>query len=215
MNPVESSSSETLAPRRSFAIETGVVMAICLIPFVIAWAVNGGFSLRHAGEGTHRHIGQFELQNQSGTKVSSSSLAGNIWLANFIFVQCSSTCEDSNRATLKLLGDERFEQVDFVSFSVDPADAPAALARYVERFGDHKCDHWSVLAADQKTFPDVCVAMGLAKSADAVRKGQLPLSAQTYLIDRDGSVIAEFDMLNAKSRETLHKQLLQLAGNPE
>lgn len=215
MTPIEDSSPPALAPRRSLVAETGIVMAICLIPFMVAWAINGGLSLRHSDGIAQRHIGPFELQNQSGAKVSSSSLTGKIWLANFIFVQCSSTCEDVNRATLRLLHDERFSQIGFVSFSIDPEDKPAALARYLERFSDEKCDRWSVLAADQETFPDVCVAMGLAKSAEAVRKGQLPLSTQTYLIDRDGSVIADFDMLDAKGREAARNRLLQLSGNQE
>ena len=78
----------------------------------------------------------FEFTDQNGSPVNLASLSGRVWIANFVFTQCTTICPTLS-AKMALLR-RRLPQQDlrFVSFSVDPAhDDEAALTAYAARFG--------------------------------------------------------------------------------
>jgi protein SCO1/2 len=84
-----------------------------------------------------RPVGGFALINQDGAVVTVDELAGRVWVADFIFTRCTSSCPLMT-AAMKQLRDRWPANlpVRFVSISVDPGyDRPPVLRRYMQRHG--------------------------------------------------------------------------------
>jgi protein SCO1/2 len=78
----------------------------------------------------------FALTNRNGRPVTLASLAGEPWIADFVFTRCAASCPMMT-ARLARLGKELppGKTVRRVSFTVDPAhDTPEVLARYAASF---------------------------------------------------------------------------------
>ena len=82
---------------------------------------------------------QFRLVDSSGAAYGSAELAGQVYVADFIFTRCGSICPLLTRAMQSL--DERYREagvdgVRLVSISVDPAyDTPEVLRTYEQAYG--------------------------------------------------------------------------------
>lgn len=101
---------------------------------------------------THR-ISPFEFYNQDSAKVTSESLTGKIYVANFIFTTCNSICPDMvsqmKRIEKAFLGNP---QVAFLSFSVTPwIDDVKTLKKYSE-VNQISSDHWSLLTGGKEAI---------------------------------------------------------------
>ena len=83
-------------------------------------------------------VPDFRLTDQSGSVFESKQrLDGKVWVANFIFTNCSGPCPRMS-SQFRKLSSEVPATPDFrlVSFTIDPArDTPVALATYGRRFG--------------------------------------------------------------------------------
>lgn len=84
-------------------------------------------------------IPDFTLTERSGEPVGAKDLAGDVWVADFIFTRCPDVCPalSARMAALrKQLAAAGGEPVTMVSISVDPGhDTPEVLAAYAGRFG--------------------------------------------------------------------------------
>ena len=81
-------------------------------------------------------IPEFELLAQDGRVFDSRSLAGKVWVADFIFTNCPGPCPMmSSRMRQVQTATADLADVRLVSFTVDPArDTPAVLASYSQHF---------------------------------------------------------------------------------
>lgn len=91
----------------------------------------------HPGElEVYGTVPDFEFADRGGKSVRRSDLLGNVWIADFIFTNCSGTCPIMTmrmKGLLEALGD--LEGVRLVSISVDPdRDTPEALNQYADRY---------------------------------------------------------------------------------
>jgi cytochrome oxidase Cu insertion factor (SCO1/SenC/PrrC family) len=109
-----------------------------LLPRLAGWL--GG---AHVSETALERLGQygqvpdFALIERSGRTVTRADLVGKVWVANFIYTQCTETCPTQS-AELARLDAEFATAPDFrlVSITVDPAyDTPDVLAGYAKRYG--------------------------------------------------------------------------------
>jgi len=81
----------------------------------------------------------FSLVRSSGAPLSHADLAGEVWVADFIYTRCGSLCPLLSAQMAKLQSalaqHAGGAAVRLVSFSVDPLnDTPAALRAYATRF---------------------------------------------------------------------------------
>ncbi len=81
-------------------------------------------------------VGDFQLQDQTGTNFGTEQLRGRVWIANFIFTRCPTLCPRVTKrmaefeAATSTLAESRL-----VSFSIDPDyDTPEVLARYAKQY---------------------------------------------------------------------------------
>lgn len=84
-----------------------------------------------------KQIGGFALIDQDGAVVTVDELAGRIWVADFIFTRCTSSCPLMTAAMKRLRSDWPSRvPARFVSISVDPGyDRPPILRQYMQRHG--------------------------------------------------------------------------------
>lgn len=142
----------------------------------------------------------FGLVSQTGDSVHLADLRGTVWVADFIFTNCASTCPmmsaQLSRLQKALAGETRAR---LVSFSVDPArDTPERLAEYAKGYGATP-DRWLFLTGDKPQIRSLSVdgfhlSVGDATPAD-LAAGAEPVmhSTRLALVDGEGHVRGYYD----------------------
>jgi protein SCO1/2 len=118
---------------------------------VIRGALNG--SRAAAALPVLGQVGDFTLIERDGRTVAAHDLAGRVWVADFIFTRCGSSCPRMTARMAQLAADLAGRpEVCFVSFTVDPVhDSPAVLASYAESYtADPK--RWLFLTGSKETI---------------------------------------------------------------
>lgn len=157
----------------------------------------------------------FAFVDERGATVTRQSLAGKVWVANFVFTQCRTICPLLTSKMVQLM--RRLPGVDarFVSFSVDPAhDTPEVLAAYRARWAADE-PRWTLLATTPATLPPL--AAGFHVTATPGNPGDLdPImhSGVFVLVDRQGLVRGVFDSEHATDFQALERGVRVLAGEP-
>ena len=110
----------------------------------LLWACVPSIPLPDLGE-----VPAFTLLDQSGATVTRESLAGDVWVVNFIFTSCPDVCPVlSTHMTEVQKHYTGRDGLRLVSFSVDPlTDTPPVLAAYGRRF-DADPARWSFLTGE-------------------------------------------------------------------
>jgi protein SCO1/2 len=141
---------------RLLLVATGVVLAVAA--GVAAWSA---FGPREQGleEGSLERLGDygrvpdFALTERSGRRVTLADLLGTVWIANFIYTQCTETCPVQSLQIRRLQDDfAGVRDLRFVSITVDPErDTPAVLRQYAERYQAGP-GHWLFLTGPKQAI---------------------------------------------------------------
>lgn len=89
------------------------------------------------GLGVFGSVPDFSLVERSGQRVTRADFEGRIWVANFIFTNCTETCPLQSAQMARLQADlpDR-DDLRLVSITIDPErDTPAVLSEYAKRYG--------------------------------------------------------------------------------
>jgi protein SCO1/2 len=135
------------------------------------------------------NVPDFRLISQTGAPFERASLNGKIWVADFIFTHCTTSCPrmSSQMARVQSFMAE-FPDVRLVSFSVDPQhDTPEALAVYARRY-QAQPGRWFFLTGDQKTLDALDRRSFMLGDVD----GSLEHSTRFVLVDRRGRIRAYY-----------------------
>lgn len=127
----------------------------------------------------------FTLTSQSGQPFDSRSLAGNIWVADFIYTTCPGPCPRMSSHMRGIQAAVRpMPDVKLVSFTVDPKnDTPAILARYATTYHAEP-GRWFFLTGEQDALESICRNGFKLGDVD----GTMVHSTRFVLIDRQGRV---------------------------
>lgn len=95
----------------------------------------------------------FTLVDRSGRPVSRDDLRGVVWVANFIYTECTETCPTQSLQLARLQSEFRSaSDLRLVSITVDPQhDPPPVLSRYAERYSADPA-RWLFLTGDQRAI---------------------------------------------------------------
>ncbi len=143
---------------------------------------------------TFSTVPAFSLTERSGAAISNEDLKGKVWLANFIYTTCPSTCPMLS-SRFSALQDQALAsgEVRFVSFSVDPAnDTPEVMKEYASALGAKP--HWYFLTGGDEELRKVAVEgflMGYQKVPD--KEDDIIHSSKIALVDRSGKVRRFYD----------------------
>jgi protein SCO1 len=153
-------------------------------------------------------VPDFSLTDQSGRAFrSEQALDGNIWVANFIFTNCSGPCPRMTSQFRKLRDDVKDSpHLRMVSFTIDPArDTPEALATYAKNFGANP-DKWYFLTGTQKDLHHLSRDVFMLGNID----GTLEHSTRFVLVDAKSRIRGFYDSSDAESMAKLNKDLQSL-----
>lgn len=137
-------------------------------------------------------IEDFTFTNQDGEPISKKDLEGKVWVADFVFTNCADVCPPmtANMAKLQdMIKEEGLEDVEIVSFSVDPeVDTPETLKEYGKKF-NADFDNWSFLTGysqeeiERFTLENFKALVKKPESGDQVIHG-----TDFYLVDQNGDM---------------------------
>jgi protein SCO1/2 len=134
-------------------------------------------------------IPRFDLTAQNGQPFDSRTLAGKIWVADFIYTTCPGPCPRMT-SQMRELDDvvKTLPDVRLVSFTIDPAnDTPPVLAAYAKTHGASPI--WYFLTGPISTLQTL--------DRDAFKLGDidgtLQHSTRFVLVDRKGRIRAYYD----------------------
>jgi protein SCO1/2 len=147
--------------------------------------------LLFAGCSPHRDLpflGQvpaFAMISQDGKAFNSESLAGHVWIADFIFTHCEGACLRMSSQMHKVQTATASDpQIRLLSFTVDPArDSPAVMAAFASRYQANPA-RWSFLTGEPKTLQ--ILSRDTFKLSDV--DGSLNHSTRFVLVDKRGRV---------------------------
>jgi len=143
-------------------------------------------------------IEDFTFTNQDGEQISKSDdLDGEFWIADFIFTNCETVCPPmtANKARLQqLLKDEGLEDIQLVSFSVDPErDKPDVLKKYGKERGI-EFDNAHFLTgyefSDIENFSMNSFKTAIAEEPDS---DQISHTTSFFIISPDGEALKRYD----------------------
>jgi protein SCO1/2 len=130
-------------------------------------------------------VPQFEMISQDGKPFHSESLAGHVWIADFIFTHCPGPCLRMSTHLHKVqTATSDHPEIRLVSFTVDPArDSPPVLADFAARYqADPK--RWVFLTGQQATLQ--MLSRDTFKLGDV--DGSMNHSTRFVLVDKRGRV---------------------------
>ena len=150
----------------------------------------------------------FVFIDQHRNTFALDDVKGRVWIANFIFTQCLSTCPIQTvkmAALQESLKDEPFwSAVRMVSFTVDPEnDSPEVLASYATK---HKATpNWHFLTGARKDLWGFCEKGLMLPVDESGLDPKMPIlhSPRIVLIDGKGQIRGYYDGLDDASLEKL------------
>jgi protein SCO1/2 len=145
----------------------------------VAWAGCGARPLPVLGT-----VPTFTLTDRSGTEVGSAQLAGEVWVADFIFTRCPDVCP-ALTARMAKLQTALPADVRLVSFSVDPThDTPEVLRAYATRAGAR--DGWLFLTGPRDAVATLLrEGFRVAYADDGPPTAPITHSDRFVLVDRE------------------------------
>lgn len=141
-------------------------------------------------------IEPFNYMNQNEEMVSLEDLKGKVWMADFVFTNCETVCPPMTYNMTKLneaLVEEGVEDVQFVSFSVDPTvDTPDKIKEFMANYDLAQAD-WQFLTGYSQ---DEIEAFAQQNFKALVRKPdegtQVDHATWFYLVDQEGKVVKAY-----------------------
>ncbi|WP_033542627.1 SCO family protein [Planococcus sp. CAU13] len=156
----------------------------------------------------------FHFTNQNNEEVSLGDLKGDVWLADFVFTNCTTVCLPMMANMTQLQQELAQEGLDvrIVSFSVDPVvDTPEVLKSYAENYGAD-LSSWDLLTGyvpekiDQFAYKNFKTVARKPEDSDQVVHG-----TDFFLVDREGVVRKFYNGLNPPTDEIKHDIEILLA----
>ncbi|MEM7314379.1 MAG: SCO family protein, partial [Planctomycetota bacterium] len=154
-------------------------------------------------------VPQFELTNQDGKPFNSGDLDGDIWVANFFFCRCRSTCPEQSRQVAKL---QNVDNVRFVSVTVEPEyDTPEALKKYGMNY-EADFERWQFLTGSRKKIWDLSKKGFFLPVGDAPAEEAMPIfhSSKLILVDGEQQIRGFYESQKAGEMIQLKKDIEKL-----
>ncbi|WP_264738304.1 SCO family protein [Cytobacillus firmus] len=145
-------------------------------------------------------LADFKYTNQDNKEFGLKDLEGKVWVADFIFTNCEDVCMPMT-ANMKKLQDlakkEGIENIEFVSFSVDPnVDTPEVLKEFASTY-NADFSNWHFLTGyaqediEKYAMEYFKTIVKKPQTGDQVIHG-----TDFYLVDQNGNVMKYYTGLN-------------------
>lgn len=159
-------------------------------------------------------IEEFTFTNQDNEDFGLKDLEGKVWLADFVFTNCTTVCLPmmSNMTDLQSQLEAEGLDIEIVSFSVDPAvDTPEVLKSYAENYGAD-LSSWNLLTGYS---PEDIDAFAMENFKAIARKpednDQVVHGTSFYLVDKNGIIMTDYNGVNPPVDEIIKDAEILLA----
>lgn len=159
-------------------------------------------------------IEDFNFTNQDNEEMGLADLKGEVWLADFIFTNCTTVClpMTANMVDLQNQFKEQGLDVQIVSFSVDPTvDSPEILKSYAENYGVDFAS-WNLLTGYS---PEKIDAFAMENFKTIARKpandDQVLHGTSFFLVDKNGVIMKDYNGVNPPVEEIIADAEILLA----
>lgn len=161
---------------------------------------------------------EWRLVDQNNEAFGSADLAGDVYVASFLFTRCPAVCPRMTASLRQLerrYGQEGVRGVRLVSFSVDPAyDTPERLRDYAQSRGLDD-ERWSLVTGDEQEVRSLVedgfgqpMGEGLILWGGAV---DVTHTTRLVLVDRYGRTRGDYGSDRVGLDEVFHRTLQVLA----
>ncbi len=159
-------------------------------------------------------VADFSYTNQDNETVSRDDLAGQWWIADFIFTNCETVCIPMT-TNMSALQDDLAEidiPMQFISFSVDPDyDNPDVLQQYAD---DYNADltNWDFLTGyDFETIRKLSIKSFRAPlKAPAYGSDQITHDLRFFLVDPEGNIVKGYEGVDRDTMESVLEDIQTL-----
>jgi len=160
----------------------------------------------------------FLLTDDRGEAFGSANLRGKVWIADFIFTRCASTCPMQTAEKAKMQSQfNDVEDLRLVTFTVDPEnDTPEVLSEYGAKHGAMP-GRWKFLTGKRGDLWNLSANGFKFDVAEDTKNSKMPIlhSSNFSLVDRKGRLRGVYDGLSEKGREILSSDLRKLLGEDQ
>ncbi|MDA1475377.1 SCO family protein [Bacillus changyiensis] len=141
-------------------------------------------------------VESFSFQNQDKKTVSLESLKGKVWIADFIFTNCTTICPPMTAHMTELQKQLKKENLDvrIISFSVDPEnDTPKKLKEFANNY-PLSFENWDFLTGyKQKEIEGFALNSFHALVKKPENEEQVIHQNSFFLVDQEGKVMKEYN----------------------
>lgn len=156
-------------------------------------------------------VPDFSLTDQFGQTFGSDQLKGQVWVANFIFTTCKSTCPQQTQEmqvfqeALKVLesSDPALDGIKLVSITVDPnTDTPEQLKKYADSYNADG-EHWKFLTGSRDDIWELCEKGFMLPVAEDKENVQSPIAhdPRFVIVDRQMRIRGYFNLSESLGKE--------------
>jgi protein SCO1/2 len=165
----------------------------------------GNFYLE-AQDTVYHQIADFEFVNQMGDTISSNTVKGKVYVADFFFTSCPTICPIMKKEMLRV-----YEKYDgnpeflILSHSIDPTfDTQEVLRDYSLKLGIEDASTWNFLTGDQEKIFEIGQTSYLTTAmADQAEPGGFLHSGAFILVDQEGHIRGVYDGTKADQVDRL------------
>ncbi|MFJ7933860.1 SCO family protein [Sporosarcina sp. NPDC096371] len=170
-----------------------LLLSCVLLAMLVLSACSGGFKADHEYE-----VEPFEFTNQHNEQVSLEDLKGQVWLAQFVFTECTAACPPMMMNMVELekqLGAEDVEDYKIVSFSIDPeVDTPEAFQEYLDMYDVQDQSKWEMLTGfTQEKIIKFAMDSFKVIVADDPANDTVIHATYFQLVNQDGKVVKTYN----------------------
>lgn len=155
----------------------------------------------------------WSFRDQHGQATTQAALAGDVWVANFVYTQCRTVCPMLTAKMVQLQRRLAGVKVRFVSFSVDPAhDTPDVLRAYADQWAPDE-RRWTLLATgDEAALTRLAEGFKVIAMKSEDKADPILHTAVFLLVDGAGQLRGVFDTERAEEVDALERGVRTLVG---
>lgn len=167
------------------------ILSISLL--VLAGCGSGKFEAQ-----TNWKIDDFTYDNQRGETVSLEDLKGTVWLADFIYTNCTTECPlmTFNMSDVqKALKEKGIEDYKIVSFSIDPdIDTPDVLKEYLTNYDVPDESKWELLTGyKQEEIKKFAADSFKTAAIKDPNTNEVMHGVSFFLVNQEGKVVKNYN----------------------
>tara|TARA_Y100000589_G_scaffold216729_1_gene204449 strand:- start:48925 stop:49584 length:660 start_codon:yes stop_codon:yes gene_type:complete len=160
----------------------------------------------------YHKVPSFSYLNQDSILITSESMKGKVWVADFFFTYCPTICP-SMTTEMKRLNFETKDlekEVQFMSFSIDPEhDTPRRLREYCQTY-NIEASNWHFFTGDEKETHRLAKSFFNGAERDDDADGGFGHTDYFVIVDTSGHVRGIYSGTNSEQVNLLQSDLRKL-----